>query len=714
MEIVISDEVGIGSFGGNMVNDVSLRDVVSVAGYHYNSDDDRAGNFKRLAEEFDIEVWDSEAQATFSNSSFRPNNNMKDPTVAGTGIGGAGSALEMGNTIIKGFVNSRRTHVIYQPAIGSFYEGGQYSFKELISARDPWSGWIHYDAGLLILRHFSWFAKVGWENEKNTAGIWRAVPQASYTGAKGTNPINGRDGSPSYMTLAAPDKSHFSTVIMNDSEYARTYKLQALNMGYTGRPTLEVWETRAADRGRAFNSNYLKYFGDVSADGDGVYTVQVKPYSVVTVTTLKNHSKPEYNTSLPVEGQRTVLDTDASGWVQNSNDKILYADNFDYSNRTVPIIGSGGRIVGSDSFIKSRGGSKSVIPLYTHDRNGGFEAYLPDGSDNYVLRQQVDQGIMGLGGTWKRGDPVTAIGDNRWTNYKASVDVTFENNSTQGSANYAAIGARYQGGGNSHTINGTPYVLKFWFDGTWQLLVNNSAVASGNVVNGTGGAKIDGFNAAYNAWHNLAIQVADDQVTAYLDGVKVADYMDPNPKLSGRVDLASGYYHVRFDNLRVETVDGYAPYYSELVDNFEMHDLASIPRPKLTYSGLWKHENVRDMYIYHRSISTSQGTNAGLEYKFTGTGFDILGPNDGSAKLEVTVDEQVIMPSANTKNSKEFYQTFTLRRLKYGEHTIKIKVLSGTLAVDAVAVVPGQARDAPDTAALQAAGAAAQGTKTRN
>ena len=45
--------------------------------------------------------------------------------------------LEMGNTIIKGFVNSRRTHFIYQPAIGSFYEGGQYSFKELLSARDP-------------------------------------------------------------------------------------------------------------------------------------------------------------------------------------------------------------------------------------------------------------------------------------------------------------------------------------------------------------------------------------------------------------------------------------------------------------------------------------------------------------------------------------------------------------------------------------------------
>lgn len=65
----------------------------------------------------------------FSNSAFRPSNNVKDPTTEGTGLGGTGSALEMGNTFIKGFVKSRRTHGVYQPAIGSFYEGGQFSFN---------------------------------------------------------------------------------------------------------------------------------------------------------------------------------------------------------------------------------------------------------------------------------------------------------------------------------------------------------------------------------------------------------------------------------------------------------------------------------------------------------------------------------------------------------------------------------------------------------
>ncbi|WP_199789614.1 hypothetical protein [Sorangium cellulosum] len=687
IKIMISDEVGIGSFGGRMVSDSTLRNAVSAAGYHYNTDDDSAGNFKKLAEQFDKEVWNSEAQATFSNTAFRPNNNMKDPTVAGTGIGGINGPLEMGNTIIKGFVNSRRTHFIYQPAIGSFYEGGQYSFKELLSARDPWSGWIHYDAGLDILRHFSWFAKVGWENQDNTAGIWRVVPQSSYTGATGTNPVNGRNGTPSYMTLAAPDKRNFSTIFMNDSERTQTYKLQTANMDYTGSPPLELWETRAAAPGEPFNSNYMKYRCNMSADASGIYTIKVDPYSILTATTLANSGDAEYNQPLPVEGARTVLDTNANGSAQDTSDKTLYADNFDYSAKTVPVIGSGGQITGTESYITSRGGPQSTIPRYACDRNGAFEAYLPSSSSNYILRQQVDRPTMGLGGTWNEGNPITGIGDNRWLNYKASVDVSFENNSTQSGNNYAAIGARQQGGDSSHYMNGTPYFLKFWFDGGWQLLVDGMPVASGNVANGSGGVTIDGFNAAYNAWHNIAIQAVENKVTAFLDGVTLATYTDPKPRLSGRIDLASGYYFTRFDNLKVETVDGYAPYYSELLDDLEMSDLASVPAPKLVYGGAWAHENGKGMYNYQRSLSTSRGNGSTLEYTFTGTGLDILGPNNGSAKLEVTVDGRVVNSSASTMASKELYQTFSLRGLAHGAHTVRVNVVGGTLVVDAVAVV---------------------------
>jgi hypothetical protein len=686
IKVVISDEAGIGSFGGSMLSDSALQSAVAVAGYHYNTDDDSGGNFKKLAEQIDKEVWNSEAQATFGNTAFRPNNNTKDPSLAGTGIGGINGPLEMGNTIIKGFVNSRRTHFVYQPAIGSFYEGEQYSFKELLSARDPWSGFVHYDAGLDILRHFSWFSRAGWENAENAAGIWRVVPQASSTGASGTNPVNGRNGTPSYLTLAAPDKQNFSVVFMNDSETARTYQLKAANMAYAGTPELELWETRAADAGAAFNANYLRYVCSAAAAG-GVYTITVKPYSVVTATTLPNSTKPEYRVPLPVEGARAVLDTDSKGAAPNTSDTVLYADDFDYSAKMVPIVAAGGTLGGMEPYVASRGGDQSVVPRYLCDRNGAFEAFLPSGATNWVLRQQVDQAAMGLGGTWNSGNPITAVGDNRWLDYRASVDVSFENNSTQSGNNYAALGVRQQGGGNSHTTSGTPYLLKFTFDGGWQLLIDGTAAASGNVATGSGGATIANFDARYDAWHTLALEAVGNKVSASIDGTTVATYTDAKSRLSGRVDLASGYYYTRFDNLKVETVTGKSPYYVELLDDLEMNDLASPPAPKLVYGGSWAHENGKSMYDYQRSLSTSKGSGATLDYAFNGTGLDLLGANDGSAKLEVTVDGKVVQASASTQASAELYQTFTLRELTAGAHSVRVKVLSGTLVVDAVGIV---------------------------
>jgi hypothetical protein len=44
---------------------------------------------------------------------------------------------------------------------------------------------------------------------------------------------------------------------------------------------------------------------------------------------------------------------------------------------------------------------------------------------------------------------------------------------------------------------------------------------------------IAGFKAAYNQWHNLAIQVLDNKVTTFLDGVMLAAYTDSKQRLSG-------------------------------------------------------------------------------------------------------------------------------------------------------------------------------------
>ncbi|MDR7275215.1 sugar-binding protein [Catenuloplanes atrovinosus] len=652
IKVVISDEAGIGGFGSAMIADASLREAVAVAGYHYNTDDDAGGNFTRLAETYDKEVWNSEAQATFSNSRFRPNNNTPDPTVPGTGLGGSGSALEMANTVVKGFVRSRRTHFVYQPAIGSFYEGGQYSFKELVSARDPWSGFMHYDAGLAVLQHFTGFAEAGWENADNTAGIWRIVPRASASTATGTNPVVGRNGLPNYLTMAAPDASDFSTVIVNDSEYPRTYRITP-----SGFPVsrLASWETRAADPGQAYDADYKRHAGDLRPDAAGGYTVEVKPYSVVSVTSLDVTRDPQWTAPLPADGARPVLDADPARGV-------LWADGFDYRGKTVPVIGPGGAVTpGRTDFLATRGGDA----LYTWDRNGAFEA-VRTGDREHVLRQQIDRATTGVGRAWNNADPITGVGDPRWTDYQARVDVRFER--APAADNYAAIGARSTGGGASHGLHGTPYALWLGSTGTWEFRRLGSTISSGTLA---------GFDPA--AWHRLTIRVTGDLVTGFVDGRAVFGWRDDAPFRSGRVDLASGFHHTQFDDLTIERVRGHRPYYAALLDNLQFG-------PALVYGGDWRHANGRGMYEYHRSASTSQGPGATLTYTTAGSGLDVIGPNDGTARLDVRVDGRLVATDQPTTASTDFQQTFSLTGLPPGRHTITLEVVAGTLVVDAVGV----------------------------
>lgn len=64
------------------------------------------------------------------------------------------------------------------------------------------------------------------------------------------------------------------------------------------------------------------------------------------------------------------------------------------------------------------------------------------------------------------GDPRTAIGDMRWTNYRVSVDVKFEDYA--GRAPYVLLGAREMGG-DKFTTDICGYDVKLRADGLWLL-----------------------------------------------------------------------------------------------------------------------------------------------------------------------------------------------------------------------------------------------------
>ncbi len=411
-------------------------------------------------------------------------------------------------------------------------------------------------------------------------------------------------------------------------------------------------------QGQAFDANYKRHVGDLLPGADGAYTVEVKPYSIVTVTSLDVTRDRQWTTPLPVEGERPVLDADPAHGV-------LWADGFDYRGKTVPVIGPGGVVTGRRAgFVDSRGGDTGADPLYTWDRNGAFEA-VATADSGYVLRQQIDRAATGVGRAWNDADPITGVGDLRWTDYRASVDVSFER--AAAADNYAAIGARSTGGGSSHGLGGTPYALRLGSDGAWQFRRLGATV--------TGGV-LDGFDAT--GPHRLAIQVVGGEVTGFVDGAPVFTWTDAAPFLSGRVDLASGFHYTRFDNLRIERVPGHRPYYQRLFDNLETS--------RLVYGGGWRHANGRGMFEYQRSASISQGPGATIEHTFTGTGLDLIGVNDGSARLDVRVDGALVATAQPTRASTNFQQTFEVRGLPPGRHSVTLQVVSGTLLVDAVGV----------------------------
>ncbi|MDH6485404.1 GH59 galactosidase [Streptomyces sp. SAI-127] len=681
IKIVASDENTTKNIGPAMLTDTELFGMVDAVGYHYTTDDRLDGTsdsatyrpYTKLATGDntygqDKEVWYSEGVGSFGWTDYRVSN-TEGPGGASTGIGGVQSALDLANRSVKSYANSKRTHYIFQPAIGAFYEGAQYSHKELVSARDPWSGSIHYDAAVYVMQHFTQFAKTGWENDTNTAGIWRTVPEASYSGVSGTENVDGSNGAPSYMTLADPAKKDFSTSAVNDSDRTKSYRIKAENMALGGDPTMEVWETRAADPGQAYDANFKHLAAQIRPDSDGYYTYTVQPRSIVTFTTLDRSSDKATKQRLPGTAARTVLDTDATGKKHDTHDTVLYADDFGYQEEGRVRVGTdnGARKV-SQSYLTSRGNQ----PRYLVDQTGAWEVGKDPSGDN-VLYQYLDQSMKDTG-AWNRNTPNTTVGDFRWENYRASVDVSFPDPA----GGLATLGVRQQKG---MAATDAAYSVGIGPNGSWTFSRYGTALRTGTV------AAADDYR--------LAVEAKGATVTAYVDGQAVATYQDPTPVAEGRVKLGTDFHTTAFDNLKVEKVAGYTPYAATLTDNMDS---------SVSYDGTWsRNASLGDAMNWYRSTSTGATAGATVTVPFRGTGIDVIGGNDGSAVLDVLVDGRSVARNAKTTATDKRQATYSLRGLPDGRHTATFTLKSGKIVLDAFTALSGDVDGPVDTTPLRTA-----------
>ncbi|WP_083259987.1 hypothetical protein [Cellulosimicrobium cellulans] len=632
---------------------------VDAIGYHY----DIAGgpNLTRLNEEFGKEVLYSEGVAPMIDPQYRVN---AEP--ARGGIGGTVGAVDIADRFINAYRWSgagehpaHMTSFLFQPAVSAMYEGTQYSPKHLIRASDPWSGYYEGGVGVALVRHFHQFAESGWEY----------VEGATYgDGTKGDGGTNVDTSTRTYMTLRTPaadeGEPEFTQVHANNTRTARHFEVKVANLGEP-RP-LTVWETRGPDAGEEYDANWLRPTGYVepvrteTVDGTeyAVYQVEIAPYSIQTLSTLP----------LGVDGTTQAYDrADYASPAQDTVLELPYTDDFEYEG--YPTADVNGVEMG---YVERRGGS----PRYTADQNGAFEVVEGDGERGNVMVQKIHADNRGY--TWDvwgsheqdrvaTAPPATVLGDHSWANYTASVDFQLDTQVRDANLpNFAGLGVR------QHVPAGedlATYTARVHADGSWQLRKLNAVVASGTVA---------GFDA--QAWHSLSVEARDNVITVTLDDAPLARYVDasPNPMLTGRISIVSGYYNTQYDDLAITPIEGQA-WESVKIDDADA---------RISYPGGFAFQQSGYAHLNRTQHALSAGRSATFEVD--GTGFNLFGAT-GAATIDVAVDDQPVR-TVNVGSTGDRQTSYWQRGLDGSTpHTVTVTVRSGTFTLDGVDVLVGGA-----------------------
>lgn len=491
IKIVAADECGTWGISRLMMKNKELCDAVDVIGSHYTSFAD--DTTKKLAEEYGKELWFSEGSSpmTYAQSAYRFDE-------GNSGLTGLNGVFDVANRMITMVSGGYMTLYEYQPAVAGYYDGVTYCQKQLINANTPWNGYYTLDSGYFMNLHFSQFMDKGW------SFIFDACYSDAKAGGDGHALV---DAKYSYITACSND-GDYSTIITNTTSEPITYNFEVTNLAKADNEVY-VWETRGPDEGQEYNANYFKKISTVTPE-NGKYSVTIKPYSMITVSTL-NISEPEFD--VPQESDNKLL-------------SLPYTDDFGYS----------------DEFLASR----ENAPLYTTDEGGAFEVADKDGEK--VLMQKITADIKAeeWGGT---PNPTTNFGDDRWYNYSVSADIL-----TDGEDSYAGVGLRYiladsGKSGYSVTLNE---------NGTWILFGDKRKIDTG---------EINGFDAS--KWHNIKISALYNAITVYVDDSKITEFKAENAGYgSGRAALYSSYNNCCFDNVKVEATDTVHPYVNKY-DNFD-------------------------------------------------------------------------------------------------------------------------------------------------
>lgn len=617
IKIVAADEVDSCNISYAMLEDEELRNAIDVIGIHYSTWSNDAA--KKLKDEYGKEIWYSEGASVAIDPVLGKNATTisgLDSTLGNDGgLTGSNGTLEIAARILNMYSQGNMTMYEFQPSVSAYYYGSVFTPKQLITANTPWSGYYSVEAGAAMASHFTRFLT---DDMRYVLGACYGDGERNFATGDGHGLVNTNNN---YITLADKNSGDYTMIFVNDSDASRSYNISVLNLKKSN-SKLNIWKTIGSDE-----SSWLYKDGSVVPE-NGRFYITVEPYSIITLTTL--------------EGKKSFFECQTSKYQRIERNTVLplpYYDRYDYDL----------------DFLSSRGGA----PLYQTDISGSFEVL------NGALVQKVkyDERPYGWGQVNNRynTEPSTQVGDDRWSDYKASIDVAFDKSAIDNTKNYTALGARYT------STESRGYYIKLFQNGKWQAVKGEAVLKEG---------RINSFDS--DKTHNLSVKVFGCKVSYCVDNVLVYSFADENASYtSGRVLIASALANNAFVNLCVDTLSGGSNYVSRI-------DALS---DSVSYTGKWELK-AGDSYKYNnRTKAVSSAVGASLSTTFNGTGVNLVSGAGNEAALKIEIDDAAIEDFKSLPSTGVRQASYQISGLKNEAHTLKITVLGGELTVDTIEIV---------------------------
>lgn len=176
------------------------------------------------------------------------------------------SALDMAYKIIRSYASGRMVQYVMHPVIEAIYDNVPYTYKGIIEASHPWSGYYKIEPSLWVVAHFTQFTEPGWYYLNSGC-------------ASGSEH--------SYLTLKNNATDDISIILLNRSSSTETFGVTLSGLSVS---SLNVYQTTEEEQ---FVS--LPPLSVVSSS----FSITLPPNSIVTLTTTTGQSKGVPEHSIP-------------------------------------------------------------------------------------------------------------------------------------------------------------------------------------------------------------------------------------------------------------------------------------------------------------------------------------------------------------------------------------------------------------------------------